>query len=124
MMWPFKKKSKSGVQTVSPFQVSFSQLDITERFDDHLRLQPDEWVETVPLNRSIPDGQAAELPPVDAGDDVTYRFAERLSEIRESIQVPTDGVYCPVCHRAGTDLSKLRTPCPNCGRPLLRFGWD
>ena len=109
-------------QTLPPGEISYSQLDITERFDDHLHLKADDWIQTVPLNKSAPNGKG--LPPIDAGPDEVYKAAERLSKFRESISIPNDGVYCPVCHIANTQLAKLRTPCPKCGRPLLKFGWD
>lgn len=122
-MWPFKKK-KPGVQMMAPQQISFSQVDITERFDDHLSLGPDDWIATSPLNAGIPNPEAQGLPAVGASDDETYAAADRLSKLRESIPVPNDGVYCPVCHIANRSLKRLRTPCPKCGRPLLKFGWD
>ena len=50
--------------------------------------------------------------------------ASKLSQVRESIPIPNDGVYCPICHIANIELAKLRTPCPKCGRALLKFGWD
>ena len=109
-------------QTMPPGELSYSQLDITERFDDHLHLKPEEWILTVPLNKSVPNGKG--LPPVDASADDVYKAAVTLSQFRESISIPNDGVYCPVCHIANTQLAKLRTPCPKCGRPLLKFGWD
>ena len=115
-------QSKPATQMMPPGELSYSQLDITERFDDHLRLKPDDWIETVPLNKSAPDGKG--LPPVSASADEVYKVADRLSKIRESISIPNDGVYCPVCHIANTQLAKLRTPCPKCGRALLKFGWD
>lgn len=105
-----------------PGDLLFSQLDSTESFDDHLRLEPDEWVKTFAINTTVSGG--AGLPPVDAGDDEVYEAGERLSELRETIENPEDGVYCPVCHIANTQASRLRTPCPQCGRPLLKFGWD
>ena len=105
-----------------PGELSYSQLDITERFDDHLRLKPDDWIQTVAVNKSVPNGKG--LPPVDASADEVYKAAERLSRLRETISIPNDGVYCPVCHIANTQRAKLRTPCPKCSRPLLKFGWD
>ena len=114
--------SSATPQTMPPGELSYSQLDITERFDDHLRLKSDDWIQTVPLNKSVPDGKG--LPPVDASADDVYKAADRLSKMRESIAIPNDGVYCPVCHIANTQLAKLRTPCPKCARPLLKFGWD
>ncbi len=50
-----------------------------------------------------------------------YRRASSLSELRESIPIDGDGVYCPICHIANIDLGKLRTPCPRCGRGLLNL---
>jgi hypothetical protein len=116
------KQPEATVQTMDPNAISFSQLDITERFDDHLNLKPEDWIATIPLNKSSPNTK--ELPPLDATADEIYRSGARLSQLRESIAVPNDGVYCPVCHIANTQLAKLRTPCPKCRRPLLKFGWD
>jgi hypothetical protein len=121
-MWPFNKKSKAKVQTLPPSEISFSQLDITETFGDNARLKPDDWVSTSPLNKMSPNGKG--LPPVDADAEMVYEFASRLSKLRESIPIPNDGVYCPICHIANIQLSKLHTPCPKCGRALLKFGWD
>ena len=115
-------QSKAATQTMPPGEISYSQLDITERFDDHLHLKPDDWIQTVALNKSVPSGKG--LPLVDASADEVYKAADRLSKMRESISIPNDGVYCPVCHIANTQLAKLRTPCPKCGRALLKFGWD
>jgi len=114
--------NKATTQTMLPAQISYSQLDITERFDDHLHLKPEDWISTVPLNKSVRNGKG--LPPIDASADEVYKAAERLSQFRESISISSDGVYCPVCHIANTQLAKLRTPCPKCGRALLKFGWD
>ena len=116
------QSNKATTQMMPPGDISYSQLDITERFDDHLHLKPEDWISTVPLNKSAPSGKG--LPPVDASADEVYKAAARLSQLRESISIPSDGVYCPVCHIANTQLAKLRTPCPKCGRPLLKFGWD
>jgi ssDNA-binding Zn-finger/Zn-ribbon topoisomerase 1 len=115
-------QTKPTTQTMPPGEISYSQLDITERFDDQLHLKPEEWISTVPLNKSVPTGKG--LPPVSASSDEVYKAAERLSHFRESISIPNDGVYCPVCHIANTQLAKLRKPCPKCGRALLKFGWD
>ena len=115
-------KPKETTQTMPPGKISYSQLDITESFGDNLRLEPDDWIETIPLNKTTPNGRG--LPPVDAIDETVYEFASRLSQLRESIPIPNDGVYCPICHIANIDLAKLRTPCPRCGRALLKFGWD
>ena len=122
-MWPFKKKQKNP-EPLPSGPISFSQLDITERFGDNLRLTAEEWIATVALNERIPNPQAQGLPPRGAGDEVIYATADRLSKMRESIHIESDGVYCPTCHIANTSIARLRTPCPKCGKPLLRFGWD
>ena len=110
--------------TIAAGALSYSQLDITEGFGDDARLGPDEWISTIPLNASTPDPEAVGLPAVGSTDEAVYEVASTLSEIRESVAIPTDGVYCPVCHLANVDAGKLRHPCPRCGRPLLTFGWD
>ena len=109
---------------VPPQQISFSQVDVTERFGDNQSLGADDWINTAPLNAGIPNPEAQGLPRVGASDNETYAAAERLSKFRESIPLPDDGVYCPVCHIANVTLGRLRTPCPRCNRPLLKFGWD
>ena len=116
--------SDATVQSMPPGQISYSQVDITESFGDDERLKPEDWIATVPLNKMNTNGPANGLPPVDASDEDVYKAAEKLSRMRESVSIPSDGVYCPVCHIANTQLSKLRTPCPKCGRALLKFGWD
>ncbi len=118
-MWPFRKKHKAPVAAMM-----YSQVDITDAFGDDQRVGPDDWITTVPLNASTPDPESMGLPSVGADADEVYRVASKLSELRESVPVPNDGVYCPVCHIANVDLGRLRTPCPQCGRPLLKFGWD
>ena len=118
-MWPFKKKTQT-----QPQAISFSQVDITERFGDNVGLGPDDWIETTPLNLSIGDAEPMGLPSTSAGEDDVYRIASRLSQLRESIPIADDGVYCPICHIANVDIGKLHKPCPKCGRPLLKFGWD
>ena len=104
--------------------ILYRQLDITESFDDNLGLTPDEWISTFPLNKTTPNGRAMGLPSADASEEEIYEVASKLSQVRESIPIPNDGVYCPICHIANIDLAKLRTPCPKCGRALLKFGWD
>lgn len=121
-MWPFKKMEVP--QSAPPEQFSFSQVDITERFGDNLSLTAHDWISTNPLNSSVPDPLSMGLPPIGASDDEVYRIAERLSRTRESVPIPDDGVYCPICHIANVALARLRTPCPKCGRELLKFGWD
>jgi hypothetical protein len=111
------------IETMDPKSISFSQLDITERFDDNEGLGGDDWITTTPLNATIEDPESAGLPSPDADSEEVYRVASTLSELRESIPISNDGVYCPICHIANVDLGKLRTPCPECGRELLKFGW-
>ena len=118
-MWPFRKKQKAPVPAMM-----YSQVDITEAFGDNERLGPNDWIATVPLNATTADPESMGLPPVGADVDEVHRVASKLSELRESIPVPSDGVYCPVCHIANVNLGRLRTPCPQCSRPLLKFGWD
>lgn len=103
-MWPFSKKNKK----VALSNLYYSQVDITEKFGDNLNLKPEEWIKTFPLNLI----------------EKVYKTAQKLSAIREQINIPTDGVYRPVCHIANIELSKLHKPCPRCGRKLLKFGWD
>jgi hypothetical protein len=121
-MWPFKKKQTP--QTLPPGPISYSQLDITENFGDNLSLAADDWISTSPLNSRVPDPQSGGLPPVGASADEVYRIATELSRIRECLPIPSDGVYCPICHIANVELKRLRSPCPKCGRELLKFGWD
>ena len=104
--------------------LGFSQVDTTERFGDNLSLGRDDWITTSPLNSEIPHPERMGLPSLGASDDEVYATASRLSGVRDLVQLPDDGVYCPVCHIANTDLARLGTPCPKCGRQLLRFGWD
>lgn len=104
--------------------ISYSQADITKAFGDNDHLGPDEWITTMPLNATTKNPESMGLPPAGAGADEVYRVASMLSELRESFPIPNDGVYCPVCHIANVDLRKLGTPCPQCGRGLLKFGWD
>lgn len=112
------------IELMSPGKISFSQLDITEEFGDDQRLSKDDWIATTPLNARIPDPQTSGLPSPDVDPEEVYRIATEMSALRESIPVPNDGVYCPICHIANVDLQKLKTPCPQCGRALLKFGWD
>jgi hypothetical protein len=111
------------VELVDPQTLSYSQLDITDRFNDNSSLGAEEWISTTPLNTSVANPEASGLPSPEANDDEVHDVASRLSELRESIPIPDDGFYCPVCHIANTDLGKLKSPCPKCARPLLKFGW-
>jgi hypothetical protein len=129
MWWPFSKKPKlvaidKPPELLGAGPISFTQLDITDNFGDNERLGAADWIRTTPLNLSNPDPAAMGLPSFDATPEEIYQVAEELSRIRESIPIPDDGVYCPVCHQANIELSRLRSPCPQCGRPLLKFGWD
>jgi hypothetical protein len=109
---------------LTPDNISFTQLDIPKDFGVNERLGPEEWAPTVPLNATTPFPGSRGLPPLIAKAEEIHAFARRLSRQRVAIADPSDGVYCPVCHIANTQLSKLHTPCPKCHRALLRFGWD
>jgi len=104
--------------------MSFSQLDTTLHFVDNVSLKADDWIKTAALNTLAKDPETMGLPPAGTGDEETYEAADRLSRMRESVNIPNDGVYCPICHIANVSLERLRKPCPQCGRPLLKFGWD
>lgn len=108
---------------MSPQDIHYSQLDITETFDDPLRISSDEWVETIPLNSMVDLPESQGLPSKSAMPEEVYQIAQKLSAIRETFNVDTDGVYCPVCHIANSDLGRLKTPCPKCNRELLKFDW-
>ena len=123
---PVSQEPTSHPATQSPFtgKIMYSQVDITERFGDNERLKPDDWIETVALNKRTPNPTETGLPAVNATDEEVYEIASKMSRLRESISIPNDGVYCPICHIANIQLVRLRTPCPKCGRALLKFGWD
>lgn len=112
------------IEQLGPGEIAYSQLDITEQFGDDQRLGVDDWIATTPLNARIPNPQASGLPLPETDSEEVYRIASEMSALRESIPIPNDGVYCPICHIANVDLAKLKTPCPQCGRALLKFGWD
>jgi len=76
------------------------------------------------VDAGMPDSESSGLPPIGAADDVVYRVADGLSKMREKFNLPRDGVHCPICHVANVSPARLRTPCPKCGRPLLKFGWE
>lgn len=133
-MWPFKKKTKQKLITPDDPKykeimnnLQCSQTDITDRFGDNLRLKPDEWIETRPINLKAKTPESMGLPPLNSTDNEIYEIARKMSTLREKINpklVPNDGVYCPICHIANITIEKLHTPCPKCGRKLLKFGWD
>ena len=117
-MWPFKKQNKI------PNIFTYSQIDITEKFDDDQNLNNDQWIKTIPINTNMPNPESMGLPPINADAEKTYEIANKLSKLRETINSPRDGVYCPICHIANIDGNKLHTPCPQCNRSLLKFGWN
>ncbi len=127
-----KEYAKSGsltlrlrkMESIATEKISYSQLDITDRFGDDCSLKADEWICTRPLNEYLGDRRSSELPSLGANAQEVYKIALGMSEMREYISIPNDGVYCPICHIANIDRRKLRTPCPKCGRELLLFGWD
>jgi hypothetical protein len=115
---------KKPVLRANPQNISYTQVDLTENFGDNLKLKPEDWIQTTAINVEAKNPESVGLPPKTAGPDEIYTIAARLSELREKFQIPNDGVYCPICHIANIDLAKLHTPCPKCGRKLLKFGWD
>jgi hypothetical protein len=113
-----------------PATIGVSQLDITPNEDDNVRLKRDDWIATTPIITLDPTAHAMglPLPKVRANPDEIYAAGSMISEQRAEMvktvgKPDQDGVYCPVCHIANIDISKLQTPCPKCGRNLLRFGW-
>ena len=124
----FKKSGKltlrlRKITMVNPKELSFSQVDIIDQFDDNAKLGPDVWIETKPLNAKIENPETAGLPSINATSEDVYKIAFKMSMLRESFPIPNDGVYCPICHLANVDIGKLHAPCPKCGRELLKFGW-
>jgi len=105
-------------------EMLLTQVDSTENFNDNEGLDAGEWIKTTPLNEMMDNPESMGLPVLGSSENEVYRIASDLSAIRESISIPEDGVYCPVCNVANVDHQKLRTPCPTCGRDLLAFGWD
>jgi hypothetical protein len=123
MIWGFSKKEV--VRRNAPEEpLQFSQVDATEHWGDNKKLGPGDWIQTFALNIKVPNPERMGLPPKNADAETVYRIASKMSEGREQIPIPNDGVYCPICHIANVQLAKLRTPCPKCARPLLKFGWD
>ena len=123
---PFERVA--SVVALDPRDLSFLQTDVTKSSEDNRSPGPNDWIETTPINASVPEAQRPRgLPPLDATEDQIYQIADRGSRLRESLrrsdQLSSDGVYCPICHIANTQLSLLRKPCPRCGRELLLFDW-
>ena len=81
------------VEKIATQAISFSQVDITERFDDNRSLGKEEWIATTPLNATIENPESAGLPSSGADSEEVYRVASKLSALRESIPLPDDGVY-------------------------------
>jgi hypothetical protein len=124
VIWLGSRRKQPLVQMIDPGKLSYSQLDITESFGDNERLSPDDWIATVALNTKVPDPVSSGLPPPSATEDEVYEVGAKMSALREQIPGLSDGVYCPICHIANTQIRRLKTPCPKCSRPLLKFGWD
>jgi hypothetical protein len=116
-----QNRPQPPISPVTFGNITLSQLDVPERFGANKGLGPEDWVTTIPLNVATPYPEARGLPPLGASAEETYQVAQHL---RVSLATPGDGVYCPICHIANIQLAKLHTPCPKCGRALLRFGWD
>ena len=90
-MCPFKKRS-APVVSVALNELSFSQTDTTERSGDNLSLGPNDWIETVALNAVVASPESMGLPPLGATEEQTYQVADRLSRVRESFALRSDGV--------------------------------
>jgi hypothetical protein len=75
-----------------PVQETMYQVDVAEALGDEQRLGRDDWIAAVPLNAPTADPESMGLPPVGADADDVYRIASRLSELRESVLIPNDGV--------------------------------
>ena len=102
---------------------SADSFGVDQSHSDSEGLDAGEWFELTPLNEMMDNPESMGLPAPGSSEDDIYRIASDLSSIRESFPIPEDGygVYCPVCGIGNKDLQKLRTPCPTCGRKLLRF---
>jgi hypothetical protein len=121
-MWPFKRKPRTSDQPPTD-ALSFSQLGVTETLGSKFRPTENGWVHTSALDEMTPDPQAHGLPPRGASDEAVYAYFDQFSRLRDIFATETDGVYCPICQIANYSIAKLRTPCPKCNRPLLRFDW-
>ena len=71
-----------------PEPISFSQVDITERFGDDQRLGPDEWILTTPLNATTSNPESVGLPSAGADADEVYRVASKLSAAQGVVPGP------------------------------------
>src|SRR5215475_5666807 len=76
------------VEKIATEAISFSQLDITERFDDNRSLGTDDWISTTPLNSTVTNPESVGLPSPGADSEEVYRVASKLSSLRESIPIP------------------------------------
>lgn len=136
-MWPFKQKTEDNkpqkpeqnIEMVDPLSIKVSQLDMTEHEHAKAGLSADDWAPTIAINTQMTNPEQHGLPPENAGIEVIYATGLNLSALRQNMLLKTDlerddGVYCPICHIASIDISKLGTPCPKCNRNLLQFGWE
>ena len=86
---PFKRKQPATPEVPLPAKLSYSQVDVTERFGDNIGLQPDTWVATVPLNSHSSAPEEMGLPPRGASEDDVFGIASALSRVRESSAIRT-----------------------------------
>lgn len=116
----------SKIQMLDPRELHYSQLDFYDLTGVRPKLGPDEWVKTIPFTEFYKDAYGRNgLPEKNADIDTVYKVATKMSKVRESVLHlgKGDGVYCPICHIVNIQIEKLHTPCPECGRALLLFGW-
>jgi len=102
----------------------YGQLDVIEPERD-VKMTSSDWVQTVPIIVNDDYRETLGYAHKDDSPEEVYERAMMLSMVRnQHIKDDSDGVYCPLCHIANIELSKQGDPCPQCERPLLRFGWN
>jgi len=87
-MWPFTKKKQPVTPTGNPQQILFSQLDTTPQFGDNTSLTVNDWIRTTALNTLVEKPETMGLPPAGTGEEATYNVADRLSRLRELMNIP------------------------------------
>jgi hypothetical protein len=116
-------KTKKKIERIDLSKVSFTQVDFTESFGDNLKLKPEDWITTIPINSNCPNTESMGLPPLDANSDQVYVIAEYLSLLRGQITGLNDGVYCPICHMANNEIKKLHEFISNCFEVEVKAGY-
>jgi hypothetical protein len=62
--WPFNKKE--NIEQVDPATLNYTQVDITENFDDDLSFTDDDWIKTMHLNNFLGNDNQGNLPALGA----------------------------------------------------------